>query len=755
MMKLALFTPDIKVHKQRHILRATDARIARYTRRGILLSFSLFCLCMLLGDYFALQTNWAIFLGLGVLISTAVRAYLLFRFDASYGNAPGRWRNRFFMVSVISAGWWGLMLAAVTDELGLSAEAPLLWLYTVGFFSCSSYVFAPYHRFYSLYMLVCMLPSALLSLLSAHLLHNVFGVILLLVTYLLHRQGQALGRDYWARLQGTYDLTQRTNALKAEQITSQSSLSNTEALFSNVSRELKTLLQETMGSLALLKSARLSEEETQLLALAEQKNQQQLRIVQNVLEFSDISSRTIALDEGIIDLRSSLEKAIVAISPQIYQKNIELYSQFSPDFPLRVKGDHKRIQQIISNLISSAVHFSRPGNMLVDIHHRHLSDATGKLSVNLFIDKPLRSLEIEQQLIDIFKPHCASDMTVGLHLAIAKGLVACMNGSMGTNYTDTEQLRFWFTLELPTVNTSSIGSQTILKVNGKRVLLYQPPNIIEHEYKNTLESWGLQVDIAQDLNEANTLLAALAKSSSAFDAVMIYTRLDDISAIELVKKVNSGSDTPVPHIIALTQEQHKLPAIAALLQRNPLISIVHKPVEYKALRRCFKDALVHDYMRCYQQQPSFLAGKKILLFQKQDFDNTLAKLMLHKLGCEVSVVNSAEHALNALAAQAFDAFITESQLDDIDMCRFIDSAKMANQQCHENAYILPVLGLNNHHQAGDNDETQCLQLGMDYYINTPLEIDDLQAILRRWIGRAIHMAETATAQSLKQVQTGQ
>ncbi|MBX2808317.1 MAG: hybrid sensor histidine kinase/response regulator, partial [Cellvibrionaceae bacterium] len=112
-MKVSFFTPASKVHKQRNIMRETDARIARYTRRGILLSFSVFCICMLLGDYFFLQTTLAIILGLGILLITAIRAYLLFRFDTSYGNAPNRWRNIFFFVSIAGAAWWGLILAAV------------------------------------------------------------------------------------------------------------------------------------------------------------------------------------------------------------------------------------------------------------------------------------------------------------------------------------------------------------------------------------------------------------------------------------------------------------------------------------------------------------------------------------------------------------------------------------------------------------------------------------------------------------------
>ncbi len=62
-----------------------------------------------------------------------------------------------------------------------------------------------------------------------------------------------------------------------------------------------------------------------------------------------------------------------------------------------------------------------------------------------------------------------------------------------------------------------------------------------------------------------------------------------------------------------------------------------------------------------------------------------------------------------------------------------------NAKLHDKNYILPALGLSHHEQEGE--ETRCLQFGMDYYIDVPLKIDDLTAILRRWIGRAIHLSE--------------
>jgi CheY-like chemotaxis protein len=112
--------------------------------------------------------------------------------------------------------------------------------------------------------------------------------------------------------------------------------------------------------------------------------------------------------------------------------------------------------------------------------------------------------------------------------------------------------------------------------------------------------------------------------------------------------------------------------------------------------------------------------------------------MLKKLGCIVTTVKTADEAAIKFRKIPYDAFITDIQLVDDEMRTFIASAKSMNAKLHNKNYILPALGLSHHEQEGE--ETRCLQFGMDYYIDVPLKIDDLTAILRRWIGRAIHLS---------------
>lgn len=740
-MQFSFFTPTLKVHKQRNLLRKTDSRLSRFSIRGLGMSVVILVLSLFLGKYYEQHPIAASIFVLGVVLISIFRVYYLVRFVTLYSRGPTRWRNIYFSLSLIHAAWWGMMLAAITYSIGINNEVPLLWFYSIAFISSCSHVFSPYKRFYTLYVAFALLPCSIVAIISLDALESVYGVIMLLLIILLRRQGEIIGGAYWSRLQAIYDLTQRANALEAEKISSESSLSNKNTLFMNLADELKTSLREILGSLKLLKLAKLPKQEEMLVALAEQKSQQQIHMLQNVLEFSYISRNEVLLDSQVIDLRGTIEKSVTEISDQVYKKEIEIFSRYSTDFPLRVRGDTERLEQIIINIISSVIAYANKGCLVLDADYTTDNDKQDILTIQITIDNPYRTVEIEQQLLDAFKPHYANDMSQGLSLAIANGLAMCMQGQAGAGYTSDDHLKFWFNAVVPMVTPINTNTQKVSKLNGKHLLLYQPPKIIEDEYKNTLESWGLIVEVIHDEAEAINLIKLSQTGFHPIDVVLIYTRIQNLESLSLSKLIPELClDHPVSQLLCVSENQCKLPVIEELIKTTSNVELIRKPVEHNRLRKKLKHLLINDIEEKIEEaSQNFLKNKVILLLQNEDIDRTIAEVMLKKLGCLVTTVKTADEAAVQFEKTAYDAFITDVQLVDDEMKKFIASAKSMNVKLHDKNYILPALGLSHHEQEGE--ETRCLQFGMDYYIDAPLKIDDLTAILRRWIGRAIHLSE--------------
>ena len=145
-------------------MRDTDARMAKYSRRGLILNFVASIFCILGGEFVNQEADLAITLVVGLLLLTLLRGYFLFRFDQLYPRGPRKWRDTYFVVTLLGALWWSFILSSITSVLGMQHETPLLWMYTVIFFATTAHAFAPYHMFLTYYQFLGLIPAAVAAI---------------------------------------------------------------------------------------------------------------------------------------------------------------------------------------------------------------------------------------------------------------------------------------------------------------------------------------------------------------------------------------------------------------------------------------------------------------------------------------------------------------------------------------------------------------------------------------------------------------
>ncbi len=735
------FKAESKAHLQRKVMKEIDLRLAKYSRRGIVLSVVVFALAIGVGKFYQLAPQLTLLLSSGLLLITFSRAIFLFRFETLYAQGPSRWRKLFFFYSFIGSCWWGLIVASVTWVVGVAHETPLLWLYTVTFFAGSIYVFAPFKRFLKLYMLVSFVPCALIAISQWEPISILYGAIMLILYILLCRQGNIVGQNYWDKLNATYDLLKKANSLEAEKISTESSLNKRDQLYANMTQELKAAMQEIAESLNLLKEIEMPDNDEQLLSLSEQKLQQQISLLKNVSELSSISSQQLMLDQQLIDLRFHIEQALSHVSLIVHKKNIELFSSFSNDFPLRVRADAERIEQLIGNLVSSASQFCPSGELLVSSHFKP-AESTGKLSINVVNQSPPRTPETLATINASFSPYQTADIYLGLSLGIVRGIARLMGGDAGAEFNQEGALVFWMNVTLPLESSNVVSTPTLSKLVGKKVMLYQAPESIAGTFAKTLESWGLQV-VNEDSEQNAIKLLEKAGDKSPFQLVIMYTRLNDMGALRLSKAVAGHSVLwSTAQIVILSQMQAKLGEVEEHFLKHANVEVIYKPIQQRFLQKAIKNLLVGKKESVFSdddENNNLLEGKHLLLYQEEAIDIAIIQKILRKLGCEVTTANALDECLDLLSKTRFDAFICESHLYSVDLGDFVKQAREANSGLHNRNYKLPILGFTS--RELESEQTQCLASGMEHYIHSPTTTEDLRAVLRRFIGRAIYMSE--------------
>ena len=190
----------------------------------------------------------------------------------------------------------------------------------------------------------------------------------------VNSSGQAIAQDGGTKkLFGTVmDITERKqtererdNLLKSEQNARQSAEAanrNKDKFFALLSHELKTPLNPILGWSQILQKRSFSEATTkQALETIERNAKMQLQLIDDLLDFSQLLRGQIPLSYSSVNLIAVTTAAIKQVQVAADAKSITIKPIFDPTISA-IRGDLKRLQQVVWNLLSNAVKCSPDGS---------------------------------------------------------------------------------------------------------------------------------------------------------------------------------------------------------------------------------------------------------------------------------------------------------------------------------------------------------------------------------------------------------
>ena len=130
-----------------------------------------------------------------------------------------------------------------------------------------------------------------------------------------------------------------------------------------MSHELRTPLGAIGGYAALLEEGiygKLTDEQSKYIARIRHNQAHLLELVNELLDLGKIESGEFALKPGAVPVQTVVESAHTMIEPQIRARDLQLQVEVAnPD--LLFYADRERVEQIVLNLLSTAVKFTPPG----------------------------------------------------------------------------------------------------------------------------------------------------------------------------------------------------------------------------------------------------------------------------------------------------------------------------------------------------------------------------------------------------------
>ena len=167
----------------------------------------------------------------------------------------------------------------------------------------------------------------------------------------------------------------RKEALEASRIKSE--------FLANMSHEIRTPLNGILGFTHLLQKSELTPRQLDYLGTIEKSADSLLSIINEILDFSKIEAGKLVLDQQPFNLRDLLQDTLTILAPAAHAKQLELVSLVYRDTPLSLLGDPLRLKQIMTNLVSNAIKFTREGTIVARAMVEDETDDSAQLRISV------------------------------------------------------------------------------------------------------------------------------------------------------------------------------------------------------------------------------------------------------------------------------------------------------------------------------------------------------------------------------------
>ncbi|WP_053122365.1 response regulator [Pseudomonas sp. P1.31] len=474
------------------------------------------------------------------------------------------------------------------------------------------------------------------------------------------------------------------------------------AFLANMSHEIRTPLNGLLGMIALSLDGPLNAEQQQQLAIAHDSGKVLVELLNDILDLSKFDAGQLELEHIPFDLGALVEDTANLLS-QNAAPSVELTCLIDPHFPALVLGDPTRVRQIVSNLLSNALKFTRFGR--VDVRLSAYKDG-----VRIEVCDTGIGIAQEAQ-VKIFQPFTQAGAGItrqyggtGLGLALTYNLCEAMQGRLTISSEAGFGSQFCAELPLPS-HTRAIAPAPL---HGKVLAITAGSSGLAELLKSLLPGWGIEYD---QCTIDDSLLGRTPDVLITDCPECLFGLRPTIEAPILLVTAY-GSFLPSEEAAALAPLQQQ----ARPLARNAL---------YQNLRRTLQADITDVGDTPLEAAPS-LRRARVLLVEDNPVNQLVAKGMLGKLGCEVVVAAHGAEALDQLEFHDFDMVLMDCNMPVMD-------GYEASRQIRQSGRWpqLPIVALTAN--AMSEERERCRAAGMSDYLAKPFRREELAALLDQWV----------------------